>query len=80
MLTGQSDAAGRTGGANTYYGRFIGSLESEYHGIRGEVYSVDARTLFIKGFSYDGTGQGIHYNNNNKPDLDLHNVAHVKKI
>lgn len=45
-------------GANTYYGRLIGSLESQYHGIRGDVYAVDARTLFIKGFSYDGKGQG----------------------
>lgn len=44
-------------GANTYYGRLIGSLESQYHGIRGDVYAVDARTLFIKGFSYDGKGQ-----------------------
>jgi hypothetical protein len=45
-------------GANTYYGRLIGSLESQYHGIRGDVYAVDARTLFIKSFSYDGKGQG----------------------
>ena len=45
-------------GTNTYYGRLIGSLESQYHGIRGDVYAVDARTLFIKGFSYDGKGQG----------------------
>jgi hypothetical protein len=45
-------------GANTYYGRLIGSLESQYHGIRGDVYAVDARTLFIKSFSYDGKGKG----------------------
>jgi hypothetical protein len=45
-------------GSNTYYGRLIGSLDSPFHALRGDVYAVDARTLFIKGFSYDGQGQG----------------------
>lgn len=48
--------------ANSYYGRLIGSLESDYHGIRGDIYAVDARTLFIKGFSYDGKGEGNFLN------------------
>jgi len=41
-------------GSDAYYGKLIGSLESQVDGIRGDVYAVDARTLFVKGFSYDG--------------------------
>lgn len=28
------------------------------HGVSGEVFAVDARTIFIKNFSYDGEGPG----------------------
>ncbi|XP_058807358.1 protein Skeletor, isoforms B/C [Phymastichus coffea] len=37
-----------------YYGKLIGKLSSFHHGVSGEVYAVDARTLFIKDFNYDG--------------------------
>jgi len=53
-----SRTKGVRAGSNTYYGRLIGSLDSPFHDLRGDVYAVDARTLFIKGFSYDGQGQG----------------------
>lgn len=43
-----------------YFGRLIGSLDSQRFGIEGDVYAVDARTIFIKGFSYDGKGKGNH--------------------
>ncbi|CAG9858428.1 unnamed protein product [Phyllotreta striolata] len=39
-----------------YYGRKIGKLVEFAHGIRGIAYAVDESTIFIKGFSYDGTG------------------------
>jgi len=47
-------SGGQAVAANAYYGRLIGSLESPIHELRGDVYAVDARTLFIKGFSYNG--------------------------
>ncbi|KAK7794155.1 hypothetical protein R5R35_005362 [Gryllus longicercus] len=39
-----------------YYGKPIGTLTEFAHGIRGTAYAVDESTIFIKGFSYDGTG------------------------
>ena len=37
-----------------YYGTLVGEFNNRFHGIKGKVYAVDSRTLFIKGFSYDG--------------------------
>ncbi|XP_014254156.1 protein Skeletor, isoforms B/C isoform X2 [Cimex lectularius] len=39
-----------------YYGRLIGTFQEYAHGIRGTAYAVDDSTIFVKGFSYDGTG------------------------
>ncbi|KAJ8686999.1 hypothetical protein QAD02_022793, partial [Eretmocerus hayati] len=39
-----------------YYGKLLGKLSQFHHGVSGEVYAVDARTLFIKDFTYDGEG------------------------
>jgi len=47
--------------ANDYYGTFIGEFQSRFHGVAGEVYAVDSRTLFIKGFSYDGQGPDAYF-------------------
>jgi len=47
--------------ANGYYGRRIGSLVDRFHGVSGEVYAVDSRTIFIKGFSYDGQGPDAYF-------------------
>ena len=33
-----------------YYGTFVGEFKNRFHGISGEVYAVDSRTLFIKDF------------------------------
>lgn len=41
-----------------YYGKFIGKLSELYHGVSGEVYAVDGRTLYIKDFTYDGEAPG----------------------
>jgi len=47
--------------ANDYYGAFIGNFVNRFHGISGEVYAVDSRTLFIKGFTYDGQGPDAYF-------------------
>ena len=36
--------------ANDYYGTFVGEFQNRFHGVTGEVFAVDSRTLFIKGF------------------------------
>lgn len=41
-----------------YYGKLIGKLSEFHHGVSGEVYAVDGRTLYIKDFTYDGEGPG----------------------
>jgi len=53
--------AGASRADNSYFGKLIGSIESDTHGIRGDVYAVDARTLFIKGFTYDGQSDAVFY-------------------
>lgn len=42
----------------TRYGELIGDLSNLAHGISGTVYAVSDTVLFVKGFSYDGTGPG----------------------
>lgn len=44
--------------SGAYYGKLISKLSELHHGVSGEVYAVDARTLFIKDFTYDGEGPG----------------------
>lgn len=49
--------AGHVYGAQ-YLGKLIGKLSELHHGVSGEVYAVDGRTLHIKDFTYDGQGPG----------------------
>ncbi|XP_012287850.1 protein Skeletor, isoforms B/C [Orussus abietinus] len=44
-----------------YYGKKIGNLTVFGHGIKGMVFAVDDSTIFIKGFSYDGTGPDAYF-------------------
>ncbi|XP_032682523.1 protein Skeletor, isoforms B/C isoform X2 [Odontomachus brunneus] len=44
-----------------YYGKYIGTLKTYGHDIKGKVYAVDDATIFIKGFSYDGTGPDAYF-------------------
>lgn len=44
-----------------YYGTRIGPLSQLHHGVKGEVFAVDSRTLFIKNFSYDGEGPAAYF-------------------
>ncbi|KAK9501781.1 hypothetical protein O3M35_012452 [Rhynocoris fuscipes] len=50
-----------------YYGRLIGTLQEYAHGIRGTAYAVDESTIFVKGFSYDGTGPDAFFWVGNTP-------------
>lgn len=45
-------------GARDYYGAHLGPLSQLHHGVSGDVYAVDSRTLFLKNFNYDGEGPG----------------------
>ncbi|XP_011646237.1 protein Skeletor, isoforms D/E isoform X2 [Pogonomyrmex barbatus] len=47
--------------SGAYYGKLIGKLSEFHHGVSGEVYAVDARTLFIKDFTYDGEGPAAFF-------------------
>ena len=44
-----------------YYGAYVGDFVNRFHGITGKVYAVDSRTLFVKGFSYDGQGPDAYF-------------------
>ncbi|XP_034937242.1 protein Skeletor, isoforms B/C isoform X2 [Chelonus insularis] len=56
--------------AGEYYGKFIGNLSELHHGVSGQVYAVDSRTLFIKDFTYDGEGPaGYFYAGNSRAPI-----------
>ncbi|XP_049281488.1 protein Skeletor, isoforms B/C isoform X1 [Anopheles funestus] len=44
-----------------YYGTKIADLTELHHGVSGSVYAVDARTLFLKNFNYDGEGPAAYF-------------------
>ncbi|XP_044755456.1 protein Skeletor, isoforms B/C isoform X3 [Coccinella septempunctata] len=44
-----------------YFGKLIGKLSELHHGVSGEVYAVDSRTLYIKDFTYDGQGPAAYF-------------------
>lgn len=44
--------------ARAYYGAYLGPLSQLHHGVSGDVFVVDSRTLFLKNFNYDGEGPG----------------------
>ncbi|XP_057339793.1 protein Skeletor, isoforms B/C isoform X2 [Microplitis mediator] len=46
---------------HNYYGVEIGKLKSYAHSIKGMVYVIDESTIFIKGFSYDGTAPDVFF-------------------
>ncbi|KAK9294617.1 hypothetical protein QLX08_010840 [Tetragonisca angustula] len=48
-------------GSAAYYGKLIGKLSELHHGVSGEVYAVDGRTLFIKDFTYDGEAPTAYF-------------------
>lgn len=40
---------------------FAGKFANRFHDVEGDVYAVDSRTIFIKGFSYDGQGPDAYF-------------------
>nr|XP_024214123.1 protein Skeletor, isoforms B/C-like isoform X2 [Halyomorpha halys] len=48
-------------GGVPYYGRYIGPLSRLLHSVSGDVYAVDARTLHIRDFTYDGEGPAAYF-------------------
>ena len=44
-----------------YYGQPLGHLSSLHHGVSGEVFAVDTRTLHIRDFTYDGEGPAAYF-------------------
>ncbi|XP_041786217.1 protein Skeletor, isoforms B/C isoform X1 [Anopheles merus] len=53
--------ADQTSALQGYYGTKIGDLSELHHGVSGSVYAVDARTLFLKNFNYDGEGPAAYF-------------------
>ncbi|XP_061391720.1 protein Skeletor, isoforms B/C-like [Musca vetustissima] len=44
-----------------YYGTKIGALKRLHHGVSGDVYAVDSRTIFVKKFNYDGEAPAAYF-------------------
>ncbi|XP_048506173.1 uncharacterized protein LOC105689481 isoform X2 [Athalia rosae] len=44
-----------------FYGKSLGKLTEYHHGVSGEVFAVDARTLYIKDLTYDGEGPAAYF-------------------
>nr|XP_022902500.1 protein Skeletor, isoforms B/C [Onthophagus taurus] len=44
-----------------YLGKSLGKLGEFQHGLSGEVFAVDGRTLHIKDFTYDGQGPAAYF-------------------
>ena len=44
--------------SQNYYGKKLGSFTTLAHGVTGDIYAVDSRTLHIRNLNYDGLGPG----------------------
>ena len=40
------------------YGSFIGTLSNKEQGISGQLYSIDKNTVYLRNFTFTGTGSG----------------------
>ncbi|XP_055385221.1 protein Skeletor, isoforms B/C isoform X2 [Condylostylus longicornis] len=61
-----------TNASYPYYGTKIGALTQLHHGVSGDVYAVDSRTIFLKNFNYDGEAPAAYFyvGNTDKPSND----------
>lgn len=59
LLAGCCVTGGRS--QEQYYGKDLGALSQLQHGVRGRLYAVDSRTLFLKDFHYDGEGPAAYF-------------------
>ncbi|XP_050429461.1 protein Skeletor, isoforms B/C-like [Adelges cooleyi] len=59
-------------GTSEYYGKYLGPLKSYLHKLGGDVYAVDARTLHVRNFMYDGKGPAAYFygSNGKTPDVN----------
>ncbi|XP_042910828.1 uncharacterized protein [Parasteatoda tepidariorum] len=64
-----------------YYGVKIGKFITHFHNIQGDVYTVDDKTMFVKGFHYDGKGPDAYFwaGTSSKPDTSGFIVSHNKE-
>ncbi|RZF32736.1 hypothetical protein LSTR_LSTR005929 [Laodelphax striatellus] len=64
-----------------YYGSRVGSFKSFEHKVKGDVYAVDETTLFIKGFTYDGTAPDAYFwvGNTQRPSPEGYIVPHPEE-
>lgn len=53
--------SGGVAARDEYRGKPLGKLSQLHHAVSGDVYVVDARTLHIKNFHYDGEGPGMFF-------------------
>ena len=53
-----------------YYGTLIGRFDTHHHDASGEVYAADETSVFIRGFTYDGTGPDAYFwaGSSSRPD------------
>ncbi|XP_073963619.1 DM13 and DOMON_DOH domain-containing protein skeletor isoform X3 [Choristoneura fumiferana] len=47
--------------AERYVGKPLGALSQLQHGVRGRAFAVDARTIFLQDFHYDGEGPAAYF-------------------
>jgi len=47
--------------AQGYFGKKLGSLKQLEHGVSGDIYAVDSRTIHIRNFNYDGQGPDAYF-------------------
>ena len=43
-------------GSGQYYGSYIGSISNQDKGISGQFYCIDQSTVYLRNFTYTGTG------------------------
>ena len=43
-------------GSGQYYGSYIGSISNQEKGISGQFYCIDESTVYLRNFTYTGTG------------------------
>ncbi|CAG0899746.1 unnamed protein product, partial [Cyprideis torosa] len=43
------------------FGFYLGPLQTYHHGVSGDVYAVDSRTLHIRNLNYDGQGPAAYF-------------------
>ena len=43
------------------YGSFIGTLSNKEQGISGQLYSIDKNTVYLRNFTFTGTGSGEYF-------------------